>query len=66
MKDTNCKFFKWEDHVEKSGYEIDKHEHIEVEIGDLLDKIQKLKQKKKTTEVLVTLPKVENANLMRK
>ena len=48
MKDFNCKFLKWEDDVEKLGNEIDKHEHLEVEIEVLPDKIQKMKQRKKT------------------
>ncbi|CAO2813029.1 unnamed protein product [Amaranthus hypochondriacus] len=61
--DTNCKFFKWEDDIDKSTNEIDKHEQLEVEIGALVDKIQKLKHKKRTMEEFVNSLKVENAKL---
>ena len=56
-------FFKWEDDVEKSTNEIDKHEQLEVEIGPLVNKILKLKHKKRTMEEVVTSLKVENAKL---
>ena len=53
----------WEDDVDKSINQIDKHEKLEVEIGALVDKIQKLKHKKRTMEEVVNSLKVENAKL---
>ena len=43
-----------EDDVKKSINEIEKHEQLEVKIGALVDKIQKLKHKKRTMEEIVT------------
>jgi regulator of replication initiation timing len=53
----------WEDELDKSIDQIDKQEQLEVEIGALLDKIQKLKHKKRAMEEVVNSLKLENAKL---
>ncbi|CAO2818585.1 unnamed protein product [Amaranthus hypochondriacus] len=61
--DTNCNFFMWEDEVDKSIDQINKHEQLEVEIGALFDNIQKLKHKKRAMEEVDNSLKLENAKL---